>query len=832
MKQEYADKQAIREAKQKQYDREHAVRLENMKAAEKRKEQRHKAEMEKRAQEHAQKLKQMQIDKEEKDKNKKIKQKNDSIKACTVEIGKLDKLIDIDTKQLETEKKDYERSAKQLEAKQLWIDNFATFKQSELDKVSDELQLKAAKIRFERDDEQIKSAIDKTGQVEENVGRFLILTHHLLGATVATTAHSNKLQAQIATFDELMGRECSDKLSIEQLFYQKNLSHFTEILANCSAQYVTVEQLKCEDDEEYDDLLKIIQKGLVKQEKELAAITLPAKDQQDEKDNDDAKDDEKEELVKDQPNKPDVPLKGEELAIELLNEWDLMENWDKMKERGWSKPKFWKRLVKNDDELEKCGIVGGFAAAFIEEYEEWLEDNQPVSSKKRKLLKMQQKYPLIAFKEIKILKEICFKPDTWEIYQKEQTEAVKEGLMLFSPLLSDFFWALHKGCKQSQNILSYEVTQSTEQQRAIKMVENMAPSMIEYKEQEDTKENDNGNEVKDEGDALFDEIRKEWKKGSKCQIYSQSKKKWINGEIVKITKDGNDEWLDVKYGGAAKQIGRYSEEIRPSMIGQDNNMKIALQCRSLATAAIISIDVTDSMMQRFEVNIITLRALTVARGVEDCCMQIIKSQSTVRQSVLLAQEILKLKPAKMSKEGKTLWDAVDAGIIRIYKNAIAMDKAAAQYFGFFLLFRQAFQWFESNKDKSMMTSLKNVHSTCRSFGAFRKEFDAKVNALCDEALDCIKNCVVTMVGADNFEKAKASRERTLKQWLDKKAIYDRRALDLDDEFEKMQLQKINISSEKARLEFVCSMRDGQIKGNMNDKKGYVETKAVLDKMVI
>merc|ERR1711936_103622 len=112
----------------------------NMKAAEKRKEQRHKAEMEKRAQEHAQKLKQMQIDKEEKDKAKKIKQKNDSIKACTVEIGKLDNLIDIDTKQLETEKKDYERSAKQLEVIQLWIDTFATFKQSELDKVSDELQ--------------------------------------------------------------------------------------------------------------------------------------------------------------------------------------------------------------------------------------------------------------------------------------------------------------------------------------------------------------------------------------------------------------------------------------------------------------------------------------------------------------------------------------------------------------------------------------------------------------------------------------------------------------------------------------------------------------------
>merc|ERR1719350_2109830 len=135
--------------------------------------------MARKKQAHIQKLKQMQIDKAEKDKNIKIKQKNDSIAACKAEIDKFDKLISTDTKTLEITKKNYAKVSKSLEAKQQCLDNFANFKKMELLKVSDKLQLKTAKLNFERDDEQIKAAIDKTGQIEENVARFLHLTHCL-----------------------------------------------------------------------------------------------------------------------------------------------------------------------------------------------------------------------------------------------------------------------------------------------------------------------------------------------------------------------------------------------------------------------------------------------------------------------------------------------------------------------------------------------------------------------------------------------------------------------------------------------------------------------------
>jgi len=409
---------------------------------------------------------------------------------------------------------------------------------------------------------------------------------------------------------------------------------------------------------------------------------------------------------------------------------------------------------------------------------------------------------------------------TWEKYEEEQAEAVKAGLTIFGPLLSDFFMNIHEAIKRSQEILNYEITLNDTQRRAIKMVNNIPPQ-IEYKE--------------NDRDIMFDEMRKEWQVGSKCDIFSASKNKWFgNGEIVEISNDDEGEWLAVKYGqNKVKQIGRYSNEIRPRMNDEDNDnlSQLALRCKALSTASIISIDVTHSMMDRFNENIVTIRALTVARGVEDCCMQIIRSQSTIRHSVLLALQILKMRPAQKNKANK-LWKAVDDGIISCMQTAIEMVSVSAKYFAYFSRFRHSLQFFEANKEKSMVISLQNIHRDCREFSVFRKRFTAKVQELSDSALDCIRNCVVTHVGATNFENARTSRDVTLKQWLDKKAIYDKLALELDEEFERAQIQKINISAERARLQCKVTMLEAAIKHNQHEKRNYVEAKAVLDKMVI
>merc|ERR1712130_838538 len=116
------------------------------------------------------------------------------------------------------------------------------------------------------------------------------------------------------------------------------------------------------------------------------------------------------------------------------------------------------------------------------------------------------------------------------------------------------------------------------------------------------------------------------------------------------------------------------------------------------------------------------RALNMATGVEDCCMQIIKSQGTIRESVLLGQEILQMRPAHMSDEAKKLWDAVDKGIIRIFNNAVDMTKGSAKFFGFFSRFQQSFQYYQSNKDKSLMISLQHLHKDVKAFTVFQEDF--------------------------------------------------------------------------------------------------------------
>merc|ERR1711971_570912 len=101
---------------------------------------------------------------------------------------------------------------------------------------------------------------------------------------------ANKLDAEISTFGELVSRECQDKLTIEQYFGDKNLKRFIPILAK--EDFRNVSSLTCEDEEEYNEILRLIEnKG---------------------------SDDEKEEI--------DGKL--------LMTEWGLAKFWDAMEEMG------------------------------------------------------------------------------------------------------------------------------------------------------------------------------------------------------------------------------------------------------------------------------------------------------------------------------------------------------------------------------------------------------------------------------------------------------------------------------------------------------------------
>merc|ERR1712233_256735 len=99
-------------------------------------------------------------------------------------------------------------------------------------------------------------------------------------------------------------------------------------------------------------------------------------------------------------------------------------------------------------------------------------------------------------------------------------------------------------------------------------------------------------------------------------------------------------------------------------------------------------------------------------------------------------------------------------------------------------------------------------------------------------MDCIRNCVVNHIGAENFERHRTSREMTLKIWLHKKAIYDQRSLALDQEMDKKQQEHFDLSVEKERLSYKVQSLETAIKNNNKHKKSYCEEKTMINKLII
>lgn len=168
-----------------------------------------------------------------------IQQKKDNLANIKSDINKLENVIKSDQKESEECTNKLEKSKQELVNQQQKIDGFADYKKAALAQKSDELQLKKAEYEFREADEQIKQAINRTGQKEGSVDKFLKLTYGLAEATMTTASHSNKLDAQISAFGELISRECQYKLTVDEYFTDKNLDRFIPILTKevCACVY-------------------------------------------------------------------------------------------------------------------------------------------------------------------------------------------------------------------------------------------------------------------------------------------------------------------------------------------------------------------------------------------------------------------------------------------------------------------------------------------------------------------------------------------------------------------------------------------------------------------
>merc|ERR1719356_93902 len=228
--------------------------------------------------------------------------------------------------------------------------------------------------------------------------------------------------------------------------------------------------------------------------------------------------------------------------------------------------------------------------------------------------------------------------------------------------------------------------------------------------------------------------------------------------------------------------------------GSAKQSQLMRQSYALRQAALSEVSVAEQMQDAFAQS---QQALTVAEGVEDSCKQIIKSQGTIREAVLLAAQILDLKPANMeNEERKKLWAAVDRGVIR-FASTIKMAKATDEFFGFFLRFQSSFQYYQKNADKSLVVSLRFLNKEVNEFTDYQEQLMATVKALDAEAMQCIKECVEQQIGADNFEAARKARDEWNKKMSKKQREHDEEMLKINGDLQNMRDVLVGLISTKA-----------------------------------
>ena len=402
----------------------------------------------------------------------------------------------------------------------------------------------------------------------------------------------------------------------------------------------------------------------------------------------------------------------------------------------------------------------------------------------------------LTLKQKRFFKKACLQPNTWKQEQDDKIAITKEGLNTVSPLLGEFFDKIHIGMRQCEAILSYGNNNgqlTDEQQKAIalaqKIEQNKALDAPAANDDDDDKKADDDNDNENDNDDPT--------------------------VITDIQAPNNDE--------RALQL----------MNGfDDKNKKLVEQNMALSKAAIVSINVVDDMKEKFSGDGNIARAKGLADGVEQTCMNIIRSTATIRQSLLLGQAILQLKPANLNDRSKQLWNAVDDGIIQIFQNALEMSKVTAEYFGYFFKFKQSFNYYIAARDKSLMLSTDHLQKDIREFDKMALNFGKQVNLLGESAMKCIESCVRNTAGAENFEKNRGDRQHKLDEYLKKKKIYDTKQMQLDAEYGDLLEKRADLKAKVASLKLVIDSLNHQINHDIDLRNTIENTLNALNKIVV
>lgn len=749
-----------------------------------------------------------------KDRDEKVKFFETKLNAAKTEK------TNIDTKRKEAEKQTKALTMKEAEQEQK-LKDFPALLKIKKEELNFKCGLEDAKKTMQKGEDEIRSAIEKTGQQYANVGKFLALAAKMSSATMDTTAKSNTLEAQISTFGTLITRECRTNLSITA-YSEKHAECLLALLPGFEAEgFDSMASMKCASDEEFDEILAIAEKiakaNQLKQQqaaieqkeaervkKEFKAMQMKAIEQKTtEQNSTDENQSENKEPDGDQKEKPteteskqltvnrrpqddssdeeeEKEEPEEKSAEDLMKEYGLHKKyWAKFVEEGWDEAEYWKEMT--DADLKELGVRGGFKAKF----KAMVAKEAPVEEEPESALTVLQK---------RKLHDICRKWDSWQDLETEMEVAAKKALGGISKCLSPFFSNIHGGIMQSQTLIGgFRSELSGPQMKAIKASMPSADA-VQYDEAELS-----------ERDA--------WKKGSQCEVYSKSSLCWLPAEIKSIDEEKAQEsgekleWLVLEnVKGGTVRLGRGSQFVRPSE-ARDADLTVSDLCiqgqtATLIGASLVAIKVTDMMAKIFDEDTTTLRAKTVATGVEDCCVGIIQSQATIRQALLMVEQIRALKPAHLEGTAAALWECMDEGAKSIMSNALEMTKVAAQYFGFFLKFKSSFQYYQSNAEASLTISTQYLAEDCKKFAAFNRDFTRTVQMLNSDAMRVITACVERGIGIENFQTAQKDREKNKEAYLSVKAKYDQQLADwkLKHGSDALTAVKIQYASERAEQE--------------------------------
>eukprot|EP01083_Nonionella_stella_P006605 19161_1 len=641
-------------------------------------------------------------------------------------------------------------------------------------------KIELAQLKYAESNDKIRDVINRTNLDEGSIPQFLnLINDGLIVGTLNDTAKREELNAKLGAFAELVERRTSTTMEIDTYFKGK-LDPFVQYLR--AEEYASMNDILCKDDNEFNEILGIIEKGIDAENKEIEEYNENLDTTNAEIAKNNAEIDEKvsaidakitsigEEInrLKEQKALEKEEAKEEEIAIKLNSQQELLTLKQNEKdallkqkqEPGKPKtaihairtkqtkggpiyqklrklclreiaegPKGWVTKNDGDDEVEVETIFKGklkpFAKYLADEAYDTMDmvlcDDEDEFEERLNIIEAgiakDKGRPLkrgTSGKETSVmrtLKQMCMKENAEEGWMKQQQAKkaiVTVQLKEVSHPLSKFFGAMDMAVTDARSCLEYSVQKTPAQQSAIEYRKKNEAKLKAIKEKaENAAPDDDDDEAKNEEPQFLAEFRESRENG--------------------LTQNPTD--MDEEKAGALDLIRDESS--------------------AFVTAAILKLHVVDAVRHIFEASELPITietGLTLAQDVENCSLQIMQSQATIRSSLLIARQLVEFKPAKPDPQAAPFWEVIDTGIITIFNSYIEMTKTSATYFSFFAKFKSAMQHFEAFHEiqgDCIDVSAASIYlkRELKAFAAFGTKMKVAVDRLRGDAIAVINDCV-------------------------------------------------------------------------------------------